>query len=290
MTRRPPWGMLIITLVVLGSSSHPAPAQSPTPARPWAPPQSPALPQFLAPPQFLPPPQSPTPAQSPAPAQSPTPAQPLAPAQPQARAQAQAGYSAAALYNLANAYARAGKPGLAVLNYERAMLLEPNDPDIDANLRHVRQAAGLPPESNSGFERMAGFASPRILAWLGVLGLLIAGAGVLARQSYPRHRRKLLAATLVGIFLLGLTVSNAIALWPIMHEAVVITPAAPVRVSPVPIEEPLFVLPEASIVRMSAEHDGFVLIQNKAGRMGWVQRTALAPIMPKQAVRGGKRG
>ena len=42
-------------------------------------------------------------------------------------AQAPSGYSAPALYNRANAYARAGKPGLAVLNYERAKLLEPKD-------------------------------------------------------------------------------------------------------------------------------------------------------------------
>ena len=33
-----------------------------------------------------------------------------------------------------NSYARAGKPGLAVLNYERAALLAPDDPDINANL------------------------------------------------------------------------------------------------------------------------------------------------------------
>jgi hypothetical protein len=156
-------------------------------------------------------------------------------------AQASPGYSAPALYNLANAYARGGKPGLAVLNYERARLLEPNDPDIDANLRQVREASGLPPESRSGFERMAGIASPRLLAWVGVLGLGLAGISALARRSYPRHRRKLLAAVLLGASLLGLSVGNGVALWPIMHEAV-ITRAAPVRVSPVPIEEPLFVL------------------------------------------------
>jgi hypothetical protein len=52
-------------------------------------------------------------------------------------------------------------------------------------------------------------------------------------------------------------------------------------VSPVPIEEPLFVLPEASIVSMTAEHDGFVLIRTKAGRTGWAQRANLAPIVPK---------
>jgi hypothetical protein len=218
MTRRAPWGVLLIALAMFGSASH-------------------AL-------------------------------------------QAQAGYSAPALYNLANAYARAGKPGLAALNYERARLLEPDDPDIDANLRHVREASGLPPESRNGFERLTGFASPRVLAWVGVLGLAVAGVSALARRSYPRHRRKFLAATLLGICLLGLSVANGVALWPIMHEAV-ITHAAPVRVSPVTIEEPLFVLPEASVVSMSAEHDGFVLVRAGSGRTGWVPSANLAPIVPK---------
>jgi len=49
----------------------------------------------------------------------------------------------------------------------------------------------------------------------------------------------------------------------------------------VPIEEPLFVLPEASIVRMMGEHDEFVLIRTEAGRTGWAQRSNLAPIAPK---------
>jgi hypothetical protein len=200
---------------------------------------------------------------------------------------ATAGYSAPALYNLANAYARAGKPGLAVLNYERARLLEPNDPDIDANLRQVRQAAGLPPESRSRFERMAGFASPQLLAWVGILGLAIAGASALARVRHKKRRGKLLATTLLGVSLVGLSVADGLVLWPVMHEAV-ITHAAPVRVSPVPIEEPLFVLPEAAVVRMSAEHDGFVLIRTDSGRSGWVPGADLVPIVPKQVDRGVK--
>jgi hypothetical protein len=203
--------------------------------------------------------------------------------------EAQAGYSAAALYNLANAYARGGKPGLAVLNYERARLLEPDDPDIDANLRHVREASGLPPEPRNGFDRVAGIAGPRILAWVGVLGILIAGISALARRVYPRHRRKLLATSLLGVLLLGTTIGSGIALWPIMYESVVITPTAPVRVSPVTIEEPLFELPEATIVRTSAEHDGFVLVQTNAGRKGWVRRTNLAPVVPRPDP-GGKSG
>jgi hypothetical protein len=192
------------------------------------------------------------------------------------------GYSAPALYNLANAYARAGQPGLAVLNYERARLLDPQDPDIDANLRHVREAVGLAPESRGAFDRMAGALNSRIMVWLGVLGLLLTGCGTLARRVYPRHRRKLFLATVAGISLLGATLANALVLWPVMHEAVVVTHTAPVRVSPVSIEEPLFVLPEATIVRVGAEHEGFVLVRIKGGRGGWVPSASLAPIVPKQ--------
>jgi len=222
-------------------------------------------------------------------------AQLLAQSQSQSQAQPQpqpqpAGYSAAALYNLGNAYARTGKPGLAVLNYERARLLEPNDPDINANLRHVRQVSGLPPESRSGFDRLTRIASPQILAWVGVLGLLIAGLSALARLRYPGRRRVLLVAALAGICLLALTIADAVALWPIVHEGVVITRTAPVRVSPVTMEEPLFELSEATMVKMNAEHDGFVLVQTQAGRSGWVPSANLAPIVPKQPVRRAKSG
>jgi hypothetical protein len=218
---------------------------------------------------------APTPAAAPSTSTSTSPT----PTQAQAQAQAQAGYSAAALYNLANSFARAGKPGLAVLNYERARLLDPNDPDIEANLRHVREAAGLSPESRSRFQRLAEFADPRILAWLGILGLSITGLAGWARVGSKAHRRKLIAAMLAGICLLGVSIANGVALWPVIHEAVVIAASTPVRVSPVTEEEPLFVLPEATVVEVRAEHDGFVLVQTQSERSGWVQGANLARIV-----------
>src|SRR4051812_26061553 len=74
-------------------------------------------------------------------------------------------YSADALYNLANSYARAGKPGLAVLNYERATLLAPNDPDIRANLDYVRATAQVPTDPPTRFTRFARAANPTAAAW-----------------------------------------------------------------------------------------------------------------------------
>src|SRR6267142_4868918 len=80
-------------------------------------------------------------------------------------------YSADGLYILANSYARAGKPGLAVLNYERASLLAPDDADINANLEYVRASAHVPTEQRTRFSRLAQAANPTLTAWIGVLGI-----------------------------------------------------------------------------------------------------------------------
>ena len=144
---------------------------------------------------------NPSPPASTATAAAPAPAtQTAAPPQSQPQPQAppsESGYSAAALYNLANAYARSGKPGFAVLNYERARLLDPNDPDIDANLRHVRETSGVPPPYRSRFNRLTALADSRILAWVGVLGLLIGGVCALAQRRYRQHRGKFISAAVL---------------------------------------------------------------------------------------------
>jgi hypothetical protein len=212
-------------------------------------------------------------------AQSPQP-QPSPPIEP--APQASAGYSAAALYNLANAYARAGKPGLAVLNYERAKLLDPSDPDIDANLRRVRDSSGLRTPPAGQLDRLTQLTSPARISWIGVLGLLLAGLSLLAREAARAHRGKLLAAALIGFCLIAVTAGSAVAVWPTLHEAVVVGHSVPVRVSPTLIEEPIFTLPEAEIVDINGEHDGFMLIKTAAGRSGWAPTANLAPIVPKR--------
>ena len=200
----------------------------------------------------------------------------------QARAQpAERGYSAAGLYNLGNAYARAGKPGMAVLNYERASLLAPNDPDIEANLRNLREPLHLRSESRNWFERAAVLADPTTLSWIGLLGLMVVGAGLLAEPLLIRHRWMRRAAMLCGLALIGLTVCNGVVLWPRLHDAVVILSATPARVSPAPMGKASFVLPEAETVTMTAEYEGFVLVQTRAGRTGWVSRANLASVVPR---------
>jgi hypothetical protein len=189
-------------------------------------------------------------------------------------------YSADGLYNLANSYARAGKPGLAVLNYERAALLAPNDPDIAANLGYVRTSAHVPTEPQSRLARIGDVMSPASAAWLAVVGIVLVGAAFLTKRMIPRPRWLRAAILLLGIASLTLTASNAMSLWPHLHEAVVLTHQAPALVSPVPMADTAFVLPEAETVTITAKHDDYILIRTRAGLSGWVARASLGVVVP----------
>jgi hypothetical protein len=209
----------------------------------------------------------------------------LAASQSHAASVAETRWSAAALYNLGNSYARAGQPGLAVLNYERARLLAPNDPDIEANLRQVRDAAHLPSDTRSGFARSVTAVSPAVASWLGVVGVLVLGASVLAGRTRARPRWLYRSTAVAGVALMGFTVCQAVVLWPALHAAVVLTAGAPVRVSPVPMGDPLFTLAEAETVRILSQHEDFVLVRTLAGKTGWIARANIEPVIPEQRPR-----
>jgi hypothetical protein len=196
--------------------------------------------------------------------------------------QMRAGYSAPRLFDLANAYVRDGKPGMAVLNYERGRLLAPNDPDIQANLSFARTKSGLPPITDTWFERQAtGLASPNTLFWFGCVGLLTVGASLLLARQYPRRRLALRACTAAGFALMAVTLCNALAIWPMMNEAVVIARETPVRVAPVSVADSLMALREGEILTVDAEVRDFTLVHADTGRTGWVASADIAPVVPR---------
>ena len=214
-------------------------------------------------------------------AQQPSP--PTQPAQPSLSQPAPSSpprYSANTLYNLANSYARAGKPGLAVLNYERAALLASNDPDITANLDYVRTSAHVATEPRTRFARIARVISPNSAAWLGVLGIVLAGTALLAKKLTPRFRWLRASAQVIGVVAITLTATNAMLLWPHLHEAVVLTNQTPALVSPVPMADTAFVLPEAETVIMTAKHEDYILVRTHGGLSGWVSRANLGAVVP----------
>jgi hypothetical protein len=190
-------------------------------------------------------------------------------------------YSADGLYNLVNSYARAGQPGLAVLNYERAALLAPGDPDIWANLESVRVSAHVAAEPRGRFARIVLAGSPTGMAWAGVFGIVLVGFAALGKRLAPRLKAMRIASLFVGAFFIAAAASNALLLWPRMHAAVVLVDQTPARVSPAPMGDAAFVLPEAETVTIIARHEDFALIRTRGGLSGWVARARLGAVVPQ---------
>jgi tetratricopeptide (TPR) repeat protein len=111
--------------------------------------------------------------------------------------------SAAVFYDLGNAHFRAGDSGQAILNYERALALEPHHPEADANLRLVREKARALELKRSPVERftLQGTAKQYTIAlatafWIALFSLV----GIcLARRRSPA----LIGALILSLLVLG---------------------------------------------------------------------------------------
>jgi tetratricopeptide (TPR) repeat protein len=113
-------------------------------------------------------------------------------------------WNASLFYNLGNAYFRTGDFGRAILNYERALALEPNHPETQANLRIARdeaRALELPP----GWpERFLRFANVNQYAIAAAVAFWIGAFCIAAAAFWQRRRRRLVVFSLLlwSIFVL----------------------------------------------------------------------------------------
>jgi tetratricopeptide (TPR) repeat protein len=93
-------------------------------------------------------------------------------------------WSANLFYNLGNAYFHGHDFGRAILNYERALEIDPHHPEADANLRVVRdQTRGLElaPDAAEKYLRRGGTSvfvmAAAISFWLAIILLVVRGHG-----------------------------------------------------------------------------------------------------------------
>ncbi|MDQ2918268.1 MAG: hypothetical protein M3R10_00085 [Verrucomicrobiota bacterium] len=111
--------------------------------------------------------------------------------------------SAAIFYDLGNAHFRVGDSGQAILNYERALALEPHHPEAEANLRLVRDKARALELKRSPIERITlqGTATQYSVAaaiafWISLFSLV----GIFfARRRSPA----LIGALILSLLILG---------------------------------------------------------------------------------------
>lgn len=148
----------------------------------------------------------------------------------------------ATYYNLGNAYWRNGDAGHAIINYERALALDPSYGDARTNLQFVRTKIQDLPEDDSSFlshvhENIMAWMSPDAWAWTAFV-LFLAVAAMAAIYIFSTHVTLRKAGFFGGIALLFLTayaiaVASQSASAHLRHNhAVVVVPTTHLSSSP----------------------------------------------------------
>jgi tetratricopeptide (TPR) repeat protein len=189
-----------------------------------------------------------------------------------------AGYSAAVLYNLANSYARTGKIGLAVLNYERALRLAPGDSDISGNLELVRKESGLFAGEYSGVERFFRILEAHRWPQLILLALVLF---TLFRLAALKHRFSAkVSGTMAASCLLLLCLGTAATIYRYreFNPAVVIAPDARLLISPFPSAASVGAIQEGRLVYPEKAHGDFSYVSDETRRKGWIAAASIANV------------
>ncbi len=192
---------------------------------------------------------------------------------------AQQGYSAPVLFNLANAQQRGGQLGQAILNYERAKLLAPKDPDIAANLQVARQRAGVAEERQSGAHSAAQLLTLNGWFCFAAMAICLLSVALPLKQLRPRLRRALRWSSMAAALVFAAALSAIVMRWPELHRAVVTAPEAVAGVAPVTMAQPAFKLRAGEVVMWKQTHGEFARIKNHAGHEGWVKASDIARVV-----------
>ena len=189
--------------------------------------------------------------------------------------------SAPALFNQANAEQRAGRLGLAILNYERASLLAPGDPAIAQNLRAAQQKAGVSAPTVPMWQRPAHWLSFNELAGLASISLLMFSLLFFGMRFIPTTFKQLASSVASAFGISVVLAAAAVAMrWSELDRAVIVGAQAVAHIAPATNAAVSFDLKAGETVRMESLYGDFVRIRATDGRSGWVAASEVEKIIP----------
>ncbi|MFN8153443.1 MAG: tetratricopeptide repeat protein [Bacteroidia bacterium] len=192
-------------------------------------------------------------------------------------------------FNLGNAYYKSGIVSKAILNYERAKILDPSDEDIQFNLRLAYSGTvdKIEPIPLLFYQRwwlsFLHITSPSGWSWASILciwlTLVIAIYYLFAPTPNAKRNSFLAAFTFLLISLTGFFISYAAEhALNAKNSAVVMESTAYIKSSPDDKSTNLFLLHEGTKVEVLKEADGWKQIRIANGNVGWVQESQLEMI------------
>ena len=183
---------------------------------------------------------------------------------------ATAGLSGALLYNMGNCYAQLGQTGKAVLEYERALRFAPHDSDVRGNLDLIRKNQGLFQDEPPLRQRL--FSILDLDQWTLLAGLslalftLICGVGLCMKNG--RRLRSILGKA--SLLMLLIAATGAFFQYRQLEAAVVTAEDARLLISPFATAASVGTIQEGRVVLRLSRHGDYCLVEDQAGRSGWI--------------------
>ena len=184
-------------------------------------------------------------------------------------------------FNLGNTNSRIGANGLAILDYERALALEPSHSEAKANLKFLRDqsAAKMPVET----WKERAFAALSLDGWIVAAASLgwIFALFILVPVITSRRRTAVgIFATIVAFFAFGYA---AAAVWFVsreLNDAIIVAKQIEARRAPADRADLADVLPLGSKVRWLSERSGWVECELPDRSRGWVPAESIERVRP----------
>ena len=197
------------------------------------------------------------------------------------------GPTASRLYKLGNARFKLKDYGPAILAYERAALLSPRDPDIQANLKLARSASTAFAEAgpDTWWGIAAQWCSLHEWSWITVAGAGLLGAVALlwgiAGLSRPWLKRTVIGGIVIG--LLGCSLGGT-SIWLRRGEkdiGIVTAAAATLRLSPFSASNSAGTPGPGRTVHLGERSNDWVYVTIPGtSQSGWLQEKEVAAIFP----------
>ena len=192
-------------------------------------------------------------------------------------------------YNLGNCYYHKKQIGKAILNYERALLIAPNDEDTRYNLALTRELlkddisiippfflarwwGGLRKQLSSTSWSIAGI----LLLWLGIVGIIIWLKGN-TRQLKKKGFVIGLGLILLSLLPFLLAMSQA-KLEQNSQRAIILSPEIPLRSAPDELSTELIVLHEGTKLELLDLIGTWHKVRLENGEQGWLPNDAFEQI------------
>ena len=200
------------------------------------------------------------------------------------------GFESPELYfNLGNAFYKTGNATFAILNYERAKKLAPNDDDILYNLELARTQIvdNIVPLPESGFLRWwKQLISSRSISFWGNFSIIsffaflfLFGLFLLSRVYRIKRLSFWFSVTAFALSTITYTIGSGLTSKLINHNSAVITDrSVRVKASPSETGTELFIVHEGVTVQLTDQLGEWVYVSLPDGNKGWVKEAAMIRI------------